>query len=929
MNDSTDDRPSLPSSQLVGDSASMETRLTDEELAVLAAFQARGPRPSAWKPPVPIQRDADDDDAAAGELLSDEMPAQHPLAPDDLDVIPLEIKRAFIVEAGEALEALRTWTLRFERGDQREAAVELGNVAHHIRGTAATMGFDVLAELMLIYEDVAKVARRHSSSRPPATLQTLLALLNPIEQALLATAEEQPADPGLIRTARTLCDDLLAAGSPDFVATHEYSAGAADNETLAAEAVGFIGGDVAGNGDADSDVTRPMPAVRAPTLLRVEPHRLDELIAHTGSLALGRGALLRTRDDLARLHADFEQMVLRVNQLTDQLADLRPVTEWPPADTVDRSDPPRGKLRGRIFGRVGGHPHARNEQTADAAALLDGRLPRSADDLERFTEFDQTLIALREAVDDLMTTGRILRNGLRELGRIGDEQAGLVSAIQDDMLRIRLVPFGDLVPRLEVEARQLAQTLGKSITFTVWGEMTALDRQMCDGLAEPLRQLIRNALVHGIEPPAERIETGKPATGSVWLRAEHVGSDVVIEIGDDGRGVNPHRLVAAAMAANLLSAEDALAFSSTQALDLMFQLGVSTADAPSIHGGHGVGLSDVRTAIERLRGSITARQEPAGGTIFRIRVPITLSAVHALIVHASGFSYALPFAAITTTASLQASELLVSIERDGTGNERRRTRIRVAPQPVMGPADTLAEHTTNWEEIPAESLASLLGFAHEHRDPQPALVIEVGQRRAALLVDDLLGEHDVVVQALPAHLQRRLVRGATVTPTGKLLWLLDPAELLNELGSVHLTARPMHRAAPVEQDASLAPSVLVVDDSVSIRHTLQQTLTRAGFTVQLARDGIEALDLMLAHPPRVLLLDIEMPRLDGFELLAIMRDTPALTGIPVAMLTSRAAPRHQKLAHDLGVAAYLIKPCPEETLIQTVQALTVAPVMPQ
>ncbi|HEX6798152.1 MAG TPA: response regulator [Ktedonobacterales bacterium] len=916
MMDHDDNPRSHDDDQPAGDSPG-SAGLTDDEQAVLAAFQARGPRPSAWRPPVvPTPPVPANGESLEGDAERD-MSAWRMPAADELDYIPPEMMRAFAAEASEALEGLRTWTLRFEREGARDDALELGRIAHQIKGTAATMGFGVLADLMLIYEDVTKAALRRSGQDQGATARTLLAMLDPIEQAILAARAEREADPALVAAARQLREEWAAAtGGNDPYPGALAGAGTWDP---AASSVGETLAELAR--DTDAEETMPLPIARVEAPLRVDPRRLDALMAHVSGLTLGRGALLRARDDLALLYAEFEQMVARVSTLVDQLADTRPAPPQPqhPIATSTEEDARRGGLGRRFFGRSGSQPVQQGGQGL-------GERGGGTTDLERFTELDQTVIALREAVDDLVTTGRTLRDGLRQLGRVGSDQAVTAQVIQDDVLHIRLVPFGDLVPRVEVEARRLARALGKAITFTVGGELTELDRNISDGLAEPLRQLVRNAVVHGIELPAERLEEGKPPIGSVWLRAEHRGSEVVIEVGDDGCGVNPHRMAAAALAQGLLDLEQARSLSLTQALDLMFLPGITTGPDASVHSGRGMGLDDVRTAIERLRGSISARRDPRGGTVFRIRVPISLSAVQALVVRAGGYGYTLPFASVASTAALQPSELLVRVERDETGREQRHMRIRVAPRQVVETPGELPESAQTWEEIPAVPLAELLGFAQELLDPQPALVVEAGSRRAALLVDATLEQHDVVVQALPAHLRRRVVRGATVTPDGELLWLLDPTELLSDLATGRYDQRPRLRPAADARDDTLAPTVLVVDDSVSIRHTLEQTLTRAGFAVQLARDGIEALDLMLVRPPRALLLDIEMPRLDGFELLAIMRETPPLAAVPVAMLTSRAAPRHQTRARELGAAAYLIKPCPQETLIETVQALIAAPV---
>jgi chemosensory pili system protein ChpA (sensor histidine kinase/response regulator) len=213
----------------------------------------------------------------------------------------------------------------------------------------------------------------------------------------------------------------------------------------------------------------------------------------------------------------------------------------------------------------------------------------------------------------------------------------------------------------------------------------------------------------------------------------------------------------------------------------------------------------------------------------------------------------------------------------------------------------------------------LLGYEHQSRDPQLALIVEVGQRRAALLIDEARDDMEVVVRTLPKHLRRRAIRGATAQPNGETLLLLDLPELIAQrLAGAYVRPRP--RPAPTFAPTP-APRALIVDDSVTIRRTLQLTLERAGFETQAARDGLEALDMIMAAPPRVIILDVEMPRLNGFELLSILRASPQFAAVRVVMLTSRAAHKHRDYAYSLGADAYLVKPCPQEVLISTVRQL--------
>jgi len=331
-----------------------------------------------------------------------------------------------------------------------------------------------------------------------------------------------------------------------------------------------------------------------------------------------------------------------------------------------------------------------------------------------------------------------------------------------------------------------------------------------------------------------------------------------------------------------------------------------------------MGLDEVRTIIQRLKGSVHVRSEHGRGLVFTIRVPISLSIVRALRVGAGGQQFAVPFSAVQRTVTLTETNLVGPESpplADGWQGRFER-RIRIERERSQAAPDEPA-----YDEIPLVSLAALLGIEGGQHQLDMGLVVDAGRQRVALLVDDVLGDQEVVVQALPAHLRRRAVRGATVTSDGHVLLLLDLPELVS--GMLEGTVVPRRRAArstpPVVSTSP--PRVLVVDDSISIRRTLEQTLTRAGFEVELARDGIEALDRMLVSTPRVVVLDIEMPRLDGYELLTILRGTPQFADVPVVMLTSRAAEKHREHALQLGARAYLVKPCPQDTLIATVRGL--------
>lgn len=913
--------------------------LTENELAMLQSFQSsvlRHPERKPFAPshvennaritaPLPaldgdaVSHEAGAGSATEGDRADDATPPWHAPTAEELDFIPPEMKQLFLVETSDDVQDLRLALLRYEqRPDDSSALATMGRIAHKIKGAAATLGFETLAGVLHSFEDVIKALQTRRVGAGAESSEALVREMALVQAALDAARSEAPENAFLVAEAHWVYEALL----PETPSDAGNMESVPDRQPVSSD-VPLL---------ADSSESPMASAGESESYLRVDVRRLDELMRHISALAVNRAALTQTREEATRLQAEMDQAIRQLNELSGQFTDLQPMLRAPArGDGFTDGSMRRAEASGsrfRFFGR-GEATHSGHTDSYTAGAN-GGKQTWDALELEQFTEFDHALRKLNEVVADVDTTGRQLRALLLRFAQLSEEQSALATRMQRDVMHVRLVPLKSIVPRLELETLRLGSLTGKTVAFSVRGEMTEIDRNISEALAGPLLQLVRNAVVHGIEPPEERRELGKPEVGQVWIHAYHVGSEVIIEVGDDGSGINPHRLTASAVMAGALHPEAARAVSPAEALDLMFLPGVTTFEAAQAVGGRGIGLDDVRTTIQALKGTIAVRSEPGQGAVFRIRVPISLSIVHVLRVDAADQQYAVPFSSVQRTLSLMASELLVSVpsSQDTSGapapEPQRRIRIeRMDGAPVVGelPEDQ------RYEEIPVFALAELLGMEHIPREPQMALVIEIERRRVALLVDDVHEDQEVVVQALPSHLRRRVLRGASVTPGGQLLLLLDLPELI--AGVLNGTqARVELRPRPI-RPAALAPRVLVVDDSVSIRRAVEHTLRRGGFEVDVARDGIEALEVMLTSRPRVLVLDIEMPRLDGFELLSIVRESPRFAGVRVAMLTSRAADKHKEHAHRLGVEAYLVKPCPQETLIETVRALLAEPVVAQ
>jgi chemosensory pili system protein ChpA (sensor histidine kinase/response regulator) len=460
-----------------------------------------------------------------------------------------------------------------------------------------------------------------------------------------------------------------------------------------------------------------------------------------------------------------------------------------------------------------------------------------------------------------------------------------------------MVPLAQLASRLQRAVRVTAAQQGKRAALVLAGGRVELDKTVLEEMADPLLHLLRNAVDHGIEPGALRRAAGKPEQGTVRLSAAHEGTQVVLRVADDGAGVQPERVRAAAVAAGYLTEEEAAGLADAELHPLLFAPGLTTAGAVSQVSGRGVGLDVVKATVQRLKGSVAIASTPGRGTEVTVRLPTTLAITRVLMVAAAGQTFAVPLAAVAQIFRLDRGE----IERLGS-------------EPVV---------RLEGRVYPLVHLARALALPEAAEGPParvPVLVLDLGGRRHALAVERLVEAREVVVKPLGSLLARvRGVSGATLTGDGGVVLILDPEEVVGggEAAASALPARVARRLARRALD------VLIVDDSLSVRRVLGNLVRGAGWNPIAARDGVEALEILQrsARLPDAILLDIEMPRMDGYELAATLKSQRDLAGIPIVVVTSRAGDKHRAKALELGVAEYLVKPYPDAVLLDAVRRL--------
>lgn len=485
-----------------------------------------------------------------------------------------------------------------------------------------------------------------------------------------------------------------------------------------------------------------------------------------------------------------------------------------------------------------------------------------------------------------------------ELRRATDSLAFTISQTQSSVMEVRMLPLQTVFSRFPRAVRDLAREEGKSVRLEMSGEETELDKTLLEQIRDPLMHIFRNAVGHGIESPLEREELGKSPTGMIELRAFCRGSQVIIEVQDDGRGIDSETVRSAALRKGLLTDADASRMTDSQALDLLFEPGFSTSDGVTELSGRGVGLDVVKSDISKLKGQIEISSEPGSGTTFTLRLPLTLAITSALYVEVDTDTYALPLDNIEET---------IRVERDSVKRIQGRDAICVRD-----------------EIIPLATLRDVLGIGDEAGAATPAsmpvVVVRSGGHKLALGVDALGGRLDVVAKSLGTHLTHvKHVAGATLSGDGTVIPILDIPSIVRDAAEI----RREQLARQVGDVRSRnRGKVLVVEDSVITRDLERSILQAANYEVEVASDGVEALNKLSGCRFDLVMTDVAMPRMGGIELIGRMRADEKLNTIPVIIISSQDREEDKRRGLEVGASAYLGKNSFDQMqLLDTVQRL--------
>jgi chemosensory pili system protein ChpA (sensor histidine kinase/response regulator) len=509
-------------------------------------------------------------------------------------------------------------------------------------------------------------------------------------------------------------------------------------------------------------------------------------------------------------------------------------------------------------------------------------------EFDRYTRMQTVSRSLSESLDDLVAIQSGLDQFASVAGTMLQHQAQLTSQLQDGLIRTRMVSFASQVPWLRHIVRQTARELDKQADLTVSGADVEIDRNVLEPLLGPLEHMIRNAVAHGIEPVEQRAQIGKPSIAQINVACREDDGEVIIDFSDDGAGLDFNAIRARARATGIAAGAE---IADNEIIQLLVMPGVSTADAVTQLSGRGVGMDVVNNAVRRLGGSITVRSELGRGTTFSIRVPVNLSITHAILVSAAGQVFAIPARLISKVVKASAEEI--------AGREW------LSVQEQRYPSMLLAEYL----QLPL--------CAPEH-GKATILLTRMGAQDIVVVVDDLIDTREIVVKPLGPKLGNIAgIGGATILGDGRVVLILDIPELWETHGS-----RPMAISPAVQSQPEPAlPLVMVVDDSLTVRKVTRRDLEKQGFRVTTAKDGLDAMEQLDVALPDVMLVDIEMPRMNGYELTEKVRSNPRTAHIPIVIITSRAGPKHRQKALELGANAYVTKPYQRADLVEHVRAM--------
>ncbi|MBD2294101.1 response regulator [Anabaena sphaerica FACHB-251] len=707
-----------------------------------------------------------------------------------------------------------------------------------------------------------------------AALEALLSTDN-AEAAQMPKAPPQQSQPVVAKAQN-------AAGSSEI--PDEFG----DLEKLLAEADQTM--NAPGRGIKSNTSKTPRPAIRRvkEESMKIPVKQLDEMSNLVGELVVNRNTL---EQDQERLRQSLDNLLIQIQHLSDVGARMQ--------ELYERSLLEASLLSSRRSTREQGHSGNAHDRGFNEL------------EMDQFTLFHtlsqetiEYIVRVRESASDIDFV-------TEETERVARQFRQVTTQLQEGLTRTRMVSFAQAIDRLRRGVRDNGIKYGKQVELVAEGADTLVDKMILDHLTDPLTYMLNNAIAHGIETPEVRTAAGKSPVGTISIRAFHQGNQTVIAVTDDGAGIDHEKVKRKAIQKGIITAEDAKNMSRQDAYELLFLPSFSTADEIDDIKGRGVGMNVVQNDINEIRGTVSTDSVLGKGTTFTIRLPLTLSICKALCCISNKSRIAFPMDGVEDTLDISVTD----IQKDADG------------QSFIWWRDTVLQFRPLQEILAFNRQISRGNIYSSTRDDDmiSVVVVRSGNTMVALQIDQVLSEQEIVIKQFEGPAPKPSgVAGATVLGDGRIMPIADVLEIIDifqgkmskQIGGSswqRRTVPPIHEIP----EAKIEPTVLIVDDSITVRELLSLTFTKAGYRVEQARDGQEAWDkLRSGLPCDIVFCDIEMPRCDGLELLSRIQKDSSLNHLPIAMLTSRGADKHRQMAVQLGASGYFTKPYLEEALLE-------------
>lgn len=821
---------------------------------------------------------------------------------EDFDAELLEI---FIEEGVEILDAsevtLQNW---INKQDDKELVEQLQREIHTLKGGARMAGIVPMGDLshsletmiIAIAEGQVQVSREmfglvqqaHDKlvtmleqvrdNRPVSNEDALIAKLEALMSVEPAIPETDDAEDSSAETVAievdVMADEVTAEFVDEQVTSEPVVADAIITVAEKVEEEVFVMPPMPVQTVAEADTTeRQVRGRMQHEQIRVRADLLDELVNFAGEVSIYRS---RIEQQVGSFRYNLTEMEQTISRLREQMRRFEIETET------------------QIMYRF-------EESGAEYDEAFDPL------EMDRFSNMQQLSRALLESLNDLNSIQGLLDNQTRESETLLLQQSRVSTELQEGLMRTRMVPFSLHLPRLRRLVRQTCNEIKKDVNLVVTGEDGELDRNVLDRVLSPLEHMLRNAVDHGMETPAQRKECGKAETGTIHIAISREGAEILIRISDDGRGINLEAIRNKAIERGLMKKGSDL--TDKEVVRFILESGFSTAQKVTQISGRGVGMDVVNSEIKQLGGSLQIDTAQGQGSRFTVRLPLTLSVNKALLVNVGEDIYAIPLSSVEGVARVSHEELEgFYSSKDARysygGNEYRFMHLGTQlglNQPLLpGPGGKL-----------------------------PVLLARAGDHRIALQVESLRGSREIVVKPVGPQISSvQSISGATILADGRVAMILDIAALVYmdvKRPVLHTDVAEQKAIEDAHTAATRPLTVMVVDDSITVRKVTTRLLERNNMQVITAKDGVDAVAVLQEQIPDIFLLDIEMPRMDGYELATHIRNDALLKNIPIIMITSRTGDKHRQRAMDIGVNHYMGKPFQEADLLNSIKEILNGP----